>query len=101
MSMPVKAVEIMHNGKKYRVTVGSLKYGQMNKILQKYLKATVEGGQLKADLDYASMEREIVIASIKEVEPAIDDIERFVDELDITEAQKLINVAIELNPLLT
>lgn len=95
----MKEVIVENDGKQYKVRMGKIKYGKMIAIMQKYFRTTAQRDGLRADIEHFNMLRDIVVASIIDIEPKVDDIEKFVNELPYEEGKKLEDVALELNPL--
>ena len=96
-----EVVEVEHNGQKYRVTVGKITYGQRNAILRKAMITKYEGGRMITNFDYVVLEEEVTVAAIKAVEPAVEDVRKWLQSLEFDEARKIINVALKMNPLQT
>ena len=97
----MEEVEVVYKGKKYKVVLGKITYRQRNMILDKCTETVIDNGKPRAKLKYGILEREVVVASIKKIEPPVNDVGAFVDDLDYDEAMKLVRVAMRLNPLLT
>lgn len=99
--MSEKVVEVQWQDKTYKVTVGTITYGQRNAILSACMKMKIERGQYVGDIDYAKMEQELIVYAIKKVEPDVGmPVREWVKLLDVSEAMKLVAAAMELNPLL-
>lgn len=97
----MEEVKVVHEGKEYKVHVGKITYAQRNQILESSTETIVEGGKTIAKINYPKLERGVLLASIKKVAPDVADIGAFIDSLELDEAQKIIDVALRLNPLQT
>ena len=97
----VSEVVVKYNGTDYKVTIGKLTYGQRNKIIHKCTKVHIVDGKMKGEVKFGQLEREVVLASIKDITPKVNDIAAFLDSLDYDEAQKITAEATKINPLLT
>lgn len=100
MVMMMKEVTVKNaDGAVYRVKVGKLTYGERNAILQKAMRMVMVGADVKGEINYAILEREIVIKAVKSIEPNVRSVEEFIDNLELSEAQKIVSAVFELNPL--
>ena len=95
----MKEVEVVHNGMKYKVVIGKITYGQRNEIIKKCMRTKLESGRTMMDIMYPDLEFEVAVRAIKKVEPVVQDIRKWLSELEVDEAMKIISVAMNLNPL--
>ena len=97
----MKEVEVKDKaGNVYKVYLDEITYGQRCQILKNATSGKLVRDGIDAELDVIELERGIVLASIVRIEPEVKvSKEVFLNNLPISEAQKIVAAAIEINPL--
>ena len=95
------------DGKEYTVEVGEMSYGQRCAVMSEVLKVKVNSlGQVEEMLiDYVKYEKLTTVMSMKRVVDSEGNViketgekERFLNGLPVSEAKKIVEVALKLNP---
>lgn len=95
-------IEIEVDGKKYTVKIGKIKYKDKNEIMEKALRFKTNNTnpeKIEGEFNYSAFERELMKRSIKEISPAVKNIDEFIDNLDIESANEIVIEALKINPL--
>jgi len=93
-------VEVMYRGKKVKVHVGEITFGQEMQILKKHAKVNIVGRGVKVDIDAFGYLEDLTVMAIKKVEPegAMPITKEAIMELSREDGRKLQDAALRCNP---
>ena len=86
--------------KEYKVEIRKITYGERCRIMNDVMRIKINptGQAQDVGVDYIKFERLTMKTAVKNIEPKVGDIMKFIDRLSIEEAKKIAGKALELNP---
>ena len=91
-----RVVKVKYNGKEVEVVLRKISWLKAQKLIGE--STILEENKRKLDLE--KLRVNLVKYAIKEIKGAdVKSVERFLDEIDFEEGNKILEVALELNPL--